>query len=109
MSEEKEKKKEAKDVMRRVEIIFSQAVEEDVFEGFKEHKIGSHYSKISAVTGSGFSSPKLGDAIWPQLNEMIIVYCKKNEAEKIVDFVKDLRKKYPVEGIACFVSKAKIK
>lgn len=106
MSEEEKKNK---DSTRRVEIIFSQAVEEDIFEGFKEHKIGSHYSKISAVSGSGFSSPKLGDAIWPQLNEMIIVYCKKSEAEKIVDFIKSLRKKYPVEGIACFVSKAKIK
>lgn len=106
MSEEGKKNK---DSTRRVEIIFSQAVEEDIFEGFKEHKIGSHYSKVSAVSGSGFSSPKLGDAIWPQLNEMIIVYCKKSEAEKIVDFIKSLRKKYPVEGIACFVSKAKIK
>ncbi|MCH5282470.1 MAG: hypothetical protein J1E59_02325 [Treponema sp.] len=106
MSEEEKKNK---DSTRRVEIIFSQAVEEDIFEGFKEHKIGSHYSKVSAVSGSGFSSPKLGDAIWPQLNEMIIVYCKKSEAEKIVDFIKSLRKKYPVEGIACFVSKAKIK
>ena len=106
MSEEEKKNK---DSTRRVEIIFSQAVEEDIFEGFKEHKIGSHYSKISAVSGSGFSSPKLGDAIWPQLNEMLIVYCKKSEAEKIVDFIKSLRKKYPVEGIACFVSKAKIK
>ncbi len=109
MSEEKEKKKEATDAMRRVEIIFSQAVEEDIFEGFKKQKIGGHYSKISAVTGAGFSNPKLGDAIWPQLNEMIIVYCKKTEAEKIIGFVKTLRKKYPVEGIACFVSKAKIK
>ncbi len=108
MSEE-EKKKKSKDAMRRVEIIFSQAVEEDIFEGFKERKIGAHYSKVSAVTGSGFSAPKLGDAIWPQLNEMIIVYCKKTEAEKIIDLVKALRKKYPVEGIACFVSKAKIK
>lgn len=118
MSEEKKKKDkksaekksgENKDKLCRVEIIFSQAVEEDVFEGFKKLGVGKHYSKISAVTGAGFSNPKLGDAIWPQLNEMIIVVCKKSEAEKIVDLVHDLRERYPVEGIACFVSKAKIK
>ncbi len=102
-------KKDKADKLKRVEIIFSAAIEEDILEGFEKKKIGSHYSKISAVTGAGFSNPKLGDAVWPQLNQMIIVYCKKNEAEEIVSLVKELRKKYPVEGIACFVSKAKIK
>lgn len=115
MKDEKKKNKEKQDKsgkdkqnkLCRVEIIFSQAVEEDFLAEFKERKIGLHYSKISAVTGAGFSNPKLGDAIWPQLNEMIIVYCKKDEAEKLVKLVKDLREKYPLEGIACFRSKAK--
>ena len=70
--------------LKRVEIILSAAVDEDFVEGFKKYKIGSHFTKISGVTGAGFSNPKLGDAVWPQLNEMIIVYCPKDEAEKIV-------------------------
>lgn len=95
--------------LKRVELIFSAAVDEDFMDGFKKKGIGAHFTKISGVTGAGFSNPKLGDSVWPQLNEMIIVYCSKEEAEKIVDLAKDLREKYPMEGIACFVSKAKAK
>ncbi len=88
----------------RVEIIFSQAVEEDFFEIFRKEKIAYDYTKISNVTGSGCSNPKLGDAIWPQLNEMMIIYCSKSESEKIVEVVQRIREHYPAEGIACFIS-----
>lgn len=95
-----------KDNLVRVEIIFSQAVEEDFFEIFRHEKIGYHYSKIDNVTGSGFSNPKLGDAIWPQLNEIMVIYCSEAEAEKIIEVVERLRRHYPAEGIACFISEA---
>lgn len=92
--------------MVRVEIIFSQAVEEDFFDCFREEKVGYNYTKINNVTGAGMSNPKLGDAIWPQLNEMFVIYCDKNEAEKLVKIVEKLRAHYPMEGIACFISSA---
>lgn len=110
MKDKKDKKESASKnagKLKRVELIFSAAVDEDFMDGFKKKGIGAHYTKISGVTGAGFSNPKLGDSVWPQLNEMIIVYCSKDEAEKIVDLAKDLREKYPMEGIACFISKAK--
>ena len=111
MKDKKEKKAEGQKAkkLKRVEIILSAAVDEDFVEGFKKNKIGAHFTKISGVTGAGFSNPKLGDSVWPQLNEMIIVYCPKDEAEKIVELVKEIREKYPMEGIACFVSKAAVK
>ena len=88
----------------RVELIFSQAVEEDFFDSFRKEKIVFNYTKIDNVTGSGYSNPKLGDAIWPQLNEMMIIYCSKDEAEKVIEVVNKLREHYPAEGIACFLS-----
>ncbi len=111
MKDKKDKKEKAgkSGKLKRVELIFSAAVDEDFMDGFKKKGIGAHYTKISGVTGAGFSNPKLGDAVWPQLNEMILVYCSKDEAEKIIDLAKDIREKYPMEGIACFVSKAKAK
>lgn len=111
MKDKKEKKADGQKAkkLKRVEIILSAAVDEDFVEGFKKNKIGAHFTKISGVTGAGFSNPKLGDSVWPQLNEMIIVYCPKEEAEKIVELVKEIREKYPMEGIACFVSKAAVK
>lgn len=113
MKDKKDKKEkkagEKSGKLRRVELIFSAAVDEDFMDGFKKNKIGAHFTKLSGVTGAGFSNPKLGDSVWPQLNEMIIVYCSKDEAEKIVDLAKKIRDKYPMEGIACFISKAKVK
>lgn len=111
MKEKKEKKVDGQKAkkLKRVEIILSAAVDEDFVEGFKKNKIGSHFTKIGGVTGAGFSNPKLGDAVWPQLNEMLIVYCPKDEAKKIVELVKEIREKYPMEGIACFVSKASVR
>ena len=92
--------------MVRIELIYSQAVEEDFFEAFRDERVGYHYSKIANVTGAGYSNPKLGDAIWPQLNEMMVIYCSEAEAEKIFAIVDRLRQHYPAEGIACFVMAA---
>ena len=105
----KEKKDKKEKKLKRVEIILSAAVDEDFMDGFKKKGIGAHFTKFSGVTGAGFSNPKLGDSVWPQLNEMLLVYCDKEEAEKIVDLVEKVRDKYPMEGIACFVSKAKVR
>lgn len=115
MKEKKDKKEkktadgEKKKKLKRVEIIFSAALDEDFVDGFKKNKIGAHFTKLSGVTGAGFSNPKLGDAVWPQLNEMLIVYCSKDEAEKIIELAEQIREKYPMEGIACFVSKAAVR
>lgn len=91
---------------KRLEIICSQSMEEDIIEGFKNRKIKC-YTEFPSVMGSGYSVPKLGDAIWPQLNAMFIVYCTKEDAQKIKGLIKDLRKRYVGEGLACYVSKAK--
>lgn len=90
----------------RVEIIFSQALEEDFDAIFKEQKIAARYTKLDNVKGAGYSNPHLGDEIWPQLNVMFIIYCDEEESKKIIKVVEDLREKYMGEGIACFVSQA---
>lgn len=93
---------------KRIEIIYSQAVEEDVFEALRKEGYAKHFTKLSNVFGSGFSNPKLGDAIWPQVNEMLIMYCDEQAVAGIAGVVAKLRERYPVEGIACFVSDAQI-
>ena len=90
--------------LTRLEIIFSQALEEDFMEEFKEQKVAARYTKLANVMGAGYSNPRLGDAIWPQLNMMYIIYCSEEEAEKIVAICQKLREKYMAEGIACFKS-----
>lgn len=92
--------------LTRVEIIVSQALEEDFDQRFKEEKVAARYTKMRGVMGAGYSNPKLGDAVWPQLNLMYIIYCAAEEAEKIISICQDLREKYLAEGIACFKSDA---
>lgn len=93
-------------VQKRVEIIFSQAVEEDFIAEFTEQQVGLKYTKLANVMGAGFSNPRLGDAIWPQLNMMYIIYCGEEDCAKIIAIVEKLREKYMGEGIACFVSES---
>lgn len=90
----------------RLEIIFSQAVEEDFEQAFSELGIGKRFTKFASVMGAGFSTPRLGNAVWPQLNMMYIIYCANEEADKIKGVITRLRNQYPTEGIACFVSQA---
>ena len=93
-------------VQKRIEIIFSQAVEEDFISEFKEQNVGAKYTKLANVMGAGFSNPRLGDAIWPQLNMMYIIYCSEEDSKKIIAIVEKLREQYMGEGIACFVSES---
>ena len=90
----------------RLELIFSQALEEDFQLAFKEENVGRRFTKFETVMGAGCSDPKLGDAVWPQLNMMYVIYCDKAEAKKIYAIVRKMRKKFLTEGIACFMSKA---
>lgn len=93
-------------VQKRVEMIFSQAIEEDFVQMFKEQEVAARYTKIERIMGAGYSNPRLGDAIWPQLNVMYIVYCSNDECQKIIEIVEKLRMQYIGEGIACFVSES---
>lgn len=90
----------------RVEVICTQALEEDFRQEFDERNVAARYTKLASVMGAGYSNPCLGDAIWPQLNVMFIIYCNKDDCEIIKEIVWKLRDKYRTEGIACFVSAA---
>jgi len=93
-------------VQKRVELIFSQAVEEDFQQEFKESKVAAKFTKLANVMGAGFSNPRLGDSVWPELNMMYIIYCSEEDMNKILSIVEKLREKYMGEGIACFVSES---
>jgi hypothetical protein len=90
----------------RMEIICTQALEEDFMQEFDENKVGARYTKLPAIMGAGYSNPCLGDAIWPQLNVMFIIYCSEEDSATLKEIVWKLRDKYRTEGIACFVGSA---
>lgn len=100
--------KAKKEKLARIEIMCSQGTEEDFMELCRAKGVAKMFTKIPAVMGQGYSVPKMGDAIWPQLNSLYLVFCGAEEAAGIVEIVKEMRVKYPGEGCACFISKAKI-
>ncbi|MCL1928288.1 MAG: hypothetical protein FWG07_05805 [Treponema sp.] len=88
--------------MLRIEIVANRSVEENILEALKEHGVGKHYTLYPNVLGVGTSGPRMGDAVWPELNFALVVWCEKEEAEGIVVAIKEVKEKYPDEGIKIF-------
>jgi hypothetical protein len=92
--------------MKRAEIIANISVQEELFDFFAREKIVLHYTLFPKVHGAGTSDPKKGDAVWPEENFMLIVYCDEVELSKIKDVLHEVKKIFPDEGIKMFASDA---
>ena len=88
--------------MLRVEIIANHSVEENVLEALKEHGVGKYYSLYPEITGVGTCGPRMGDAVWPEKNFAMVIWCEEEEAKGIELAVKEVKEKYPDEGIKVF-------
>ena len=88
--------------MIRLEIIANHSVEENILEAFKKEGIGKYYTKYPSIFGVGTSGPRMGDAIWPEENFALVIWCEKAEAQKIRRVVKEVKKHYPDEGIKIY-------
>jgi hypothetical protein len=90
----------------RLDVIMSQAIEDDFLRGITATIPEVKFTKISGVVGQGWSVPKMGDAIWPQLNSAFVLFCTDLETDAVVAVINRLRKEYAGEGLACFKSAA---
>ncbi len=92
--------------MKRVEVVLTQAIESDFLQLYEREcrraKIQCKYTKLDNVMGAGNTNPKLGDAIWPQLNVMFILYIDDKFVPKISEILKQLHEMYVGEGAAAF-------
>jgi len=88
--------------MIRVEIIANRSVEENILEALAKERVAKFYTKIPNVLGVGACGPRMGDAIWPEENFALIVWCEKDEAEGIERAIKKVKEKFPGEGIKLF-------
>ncbi|MBN2547160.1 MAG: hypothetical protein JXB50_15265 [Spirochaetes bacterium] len=90
--------------MKRVEIIGNKSIEADLFDIFNKMNIVKYYTKIPSVHGIGSSGPRFGDAVWPEENFILIVYCDENEAKKIMKAIKEVKSYFKDEGLKLFES-----
>ncbi|MDR0909666.1 MAG: hypothetical protein LBM77_07860 [Spirochaetaceae bacterium] len=90
----------------RMELIMSEAIQEEFLTDIDMACPGIKYTQVVDAKGRGNTTPKQGDAIWPQFNTIITIYCSREEAARVLIIAKSLRQKFPTEGVACFRSEA---
>jgi hypothetical protein len=89
--------------MIRIEIFANNSVEEDILDAFAKEQVGKFYTKIPNIYGVGSSGPRKGDAVWPEENFSLIIWCEEDEAETIKQVIDAVKQKFPDEGIKLFV------
>ncbi|MFP3089624.1 hypothetical protein LQZ21_04790 [Treponema sp. TIM-1] len=88
--------------MIRVEIIANHSVEENILEALAAENAGKYYTKYPNVYGVGSTGPRMGDAIWPEENFAIVIWCEAEEARGIARAVASVKERFPDEGIKLF-------
>ena len=88
--------------MIRIEIIANQSVEENILESLTKEQVGKFYTKIPGVLGVGSTGPRMGDAVWPEENFALVIWCEEEEASGIQRAIARVKEKFPGEGIKLF-------
>lgn len=88
--------------MIRIEIIANRSVEENILEALAKDQVGKFYTKIPNVFGVGACGPRMGDAVWPEENFALIIWCEEDEAQGIKRAIVKVKEKFPGEGIKLF-------
>ncbi|MDR2730704.1 MAG: hypothetical protein LBB81_07395 [Treponema sp.] len=88
--------------MIRIEIIANHSVEENILEALAREQVGKFYTKIPSVFGIGSTGPRMGDAIWPEENFSLIIWCEEEEARGIQKAITKVKEQFPGEGIKLF-------
>jgi hypothetical protein len=88
--------------MIRIEIIANHSVEENILEALGKEQVGKFYTRYSGIYGVGHSGPRMGDAVWPEENFVLVIWCEMNEAEAIERAINSVKADYPNEGIKLF-------
>jgi len=88
--------------MMRIEVVANRSVEENLLDAFREEGVAKFYTKYPAVLGIGSSGPRMGDAIWPEENFVLVVWCEDEEVYGIEKAIVTVKKQFPDEGIKFF-------
>ena len=89
--------------MKLVIICYNVAIHEEALGILKEVGIQS-YTKFEKVQGVGkLSGPHLGTHIWPAVNSVMIIALEDEKKDKLIERIKELRRKLGKEGVKAFV------
>ncbi|MDR0663603.1 MAG: hypothetical protein LBF80_05950 [Spirochaetaceae bacterium] len=86
----------------RIEIIANLTVEENIMDALRTEGVAKFYTKMPSVHGVGKRGPRMGDAVWPEENFVMVVWCDMDEALGIERAVNRVKESFPDEGIKLF-------
>ncbi|WP_028974180.1 PG0541 family transporter-associated protein [Spirochaeta cellobiosiphila] len=89
--------------MKRLEIIANQAVEEDIISLLEQAGYDESFTYIHPVYGRGKKGRREGSAVWPETNVMFFIYLDKGNEKMILEGIKQIKEKFPEEGIKCWM------
>ena len=89
--------------MKMILISYNVAIDDEIMEALK--KVGiSGYTKLPRVLGNGKTSGHhLDSHIWPGANSLMVLAVEDNKKDKLIEQIKEARKKLGKEGIKAFV------
>ncbi len=84
-------------------IMYNIAINDEVMQVLKDVGI-EEYTRWERATGCGKTSgPHLGNHIWPAVNSVLAVASEDEKKDRLIEQIKELRKKLGKEGIKAFV------
>ena len=90
--------------MKMVTITYSQALDDVLMEILEQCKVET-YTKWTQVMGRGTNSGlHLMTNVWPKGNNVLLIATNDEQAKKIMDGVKDLRRTAGHEGVKAFLA-----
>lgn len=89
-------------------LVAEEGVDQDVMEVMAEMGL-NHYTKLTDVVGSGETGRRDGDAIWPGLNTVLMIYMPADQVQPLVDRCHEVRATYPITpGMKFFILTAEM-
>lgn len=89
--------------MKMVMISYNSAINSEVMEALEKCNI-ENYTRWTQVQGKGKASgPHMASEIWPGENAVLFIAETSEKVEKLISYIKELRKRLGKEGIKAFV------
>jgi len=92
--------------MKRIELIANRSVEKEIIEALERNIEDFFYTLIPELHGRGKTKYRLGTATWPEMNFLLISYANDNDAAKAARIIREVKERFPQEGIKLFLMEA---
>jgi len=92
--------------MKRMELIANRSVESEIIEALGKNIDDFYYTLLPQIHGRGKTKYRQGTATWPEMNFLLISYLDDNDAIKAKAALKEVKERFPREGIKLFIMEA---